>query len=298
MKHLNFFLSIGLIVILLFCSISCVENSKQYKELQAQLDSLQGSYGNQKNQLDEIFGALNDIENGLEDIRKSENILSVQANTEGEYTLSQKEKIENNIASIRSAINRYQAKIEELKKDSNIKSVEFKKRLNHLQNQLNEKLTIIQQLKNEIESKELIIKEKEETIAELGNTVTGLQENVEQLSEKNIEMEGTIQNQEKELHSAYYIVATKDELTKLGVIKKGGIFSSAKVTYHGEKSAFIKIDYREISTINTNAAKAKVLSTHPQGTYSIETIDDEAVITISDPQQFWEQTKYLVIQTQ
>ena len=55
---------------------SCVEQSGKYKELQAQLDSLQGSYGTQKNQLDEIFAALNEIESGLTSIRESEQILS------------------------------------------------------------------------------------------------------------------------------------------------------------------------------------------------------------------------------
>ena len=38
---------------LVFISSSCVENSSKYKQLQAQLDSLQGNYGVQKNMLDE-----------------------------------------------------------------------------------------------------------------------------------------------------------------------------------------------------------------------------------------------------
>ena len=58
----------------------------------------------------------------------------------------------------------------------------------------------------------------------------------------------------------------------------------------------MKIDYREINTINTNAPKAKVLSVHPKGTYSMEKVGDEVLLTISDPDEFWEQTKYLVIQ--
>lgn len=293
------FLSLGLIFLLSATLCSCVENSKKYKELQDQLDSLQSNYGTQKNQLDEIFGALNEIEQGLEDIRKTENILAIETSNEnGSYTLTQKEKIESNIDAIRTAINGYQKKIEKLKNDANLKSVEFKKRLNALQSQLDEKLTIIQRLTNELESKELIIKEKDETIAELGNQVSDLQDNVDELNNQTDRMQGTISAQEKELHSAYYIVATKDELVKLGVITKGGLFSSSKVSYQSEKSAFIKIDYRQVSVINTNARKAKILSIHPKGTYSVENIDDEDIITISDPEKFWEQTKYLVIQVQ
>lgn len=291
-------LSLGLIFILAVVATSCVEGSKKYKELQAQLDSLQSSYGTQKNQLDDIFGALNEIESGLDDIRKTENILTIETANEKGCTLTQKEKIESDIAAIRTAIAGYQEKIEKLKNDATLKSVEFKKRLNSLQSQLNDKLAVIQKLTNELESKDLIIKEKDETIAELGNQVSDLQENVEDLNAQADKMQGTIANQERELHSAYYIAATKDELIKLGVITKGGLFSSSKVSYQAEKSAFIKIDYRQVSVINTNSRKAKVLSIHPEGTYRIENVDDEDIITIRDPEKFWEQTKYLVIQVQ
>ena len=104
-------------------------------------------------------------------------------------------------------------------------------------------------------------------------------------------------SQEEELYSVYYIVGTKDELIDADVITKGGLFKSAKVSYQSEKNTFVKIDYRQITTITTNAKKAKVLSVHPKGTYAIETTDGEAALIISDPESFWEHTKYLVIQT-
>ena len=79
---------------------------------------------------------------------------------------------------------------------------------------------------------------------------------------------------------------------------KGGLFKSAEISYQAEKNSFIKIDYRDITDINTNSSKAKLLSIHPKGTYSLEKIGDEVILTISNPNEFWEQTKYLVIQTQ
>ena len=77
---------------------------------------------------------------------------------------------------------------------------------------------------------------------------------------------------------------------------KGGLFKSSKVSYQAEKDAFVKIDLREISEINTNAGKAKVMSIHPKGTYAFVENDGEMVLNISDPEKFWQQTKYLVIQ--
>ena len=276
---------------------SCVEQSGKYKELQAQLDSLQGSYGTQKNQLDEIFAALNEIESGLTSIRESEQILSVEATKEN-VPENQKEHIQSDISAIQSAIEQYKAKIDELKKDSNIKSIQFKKRLNAMRQELEEKSKIIADLSTQLAEKEQIIKAKDEKIETLDKVVAGLQQDVETLSSEGEEMKNTISSQDKQIYSAYYIVGTKDELIKVGVLTKGGLSKSSKISYQAEKKAFIKIDYREVSTINTNSAKAKVISIHPKGTYAVEQVNGESVLTISDPENFWEQTKYLVIQVQ
>ncbi len=290
------FLSIATLFSVVFFS-SCVEQSAKYKELQAQLDSLQGNYGTQKNQLDEIFAALNEIERGLTSIRESEQILSVEATREN-VPENRKEHIQSDISAIQSAIEQYKAKIDELKKDSNIKSIQFKKRLNTLRQELEEKSEIISRLSDQLAEKEQIIKAKDEKIETLDKAVADLQQNIENLNTEGEEMKNTISSQDKQIYSAYYIVGTKDELIKVGVLTRGGLFKSSKLSYQAEKKAFIKIDYREVSTINTNSSKAKVISIHPKGTYAVEQVNGESVLTISDPESFWEQTKYLVIQVQ
>lgn len=81
-------------------------------------------------------------------------------------------------------------------------------------------------------------------------------------------------------------------------MSKGGLFKSAKISYQAEQSAFVKIDIREVKEIQINAEKAKVLSVHPTGTYTLEPgANGMQVLKISQPATFWEQTKYLVIQT-
>lgn len=293
-RHNIIFLSIGILPIL----FSCNNHSSKIKELEAQLDSLRGDYGTQKNTLDEVFASLNEIENGLKNIREAENILSVETLKDGiELPNDKREKIKNNIIAIQNAINQYKQKIEELKRENNIKSVEFRKRLNSIQKELNEKSNIIEKLSEELEAKNIIIKERDEKIEALDSTISFLEENINSLQEQTEKMQNTIKNQQKEINTAYYIVGDKDDLVKVGVLTKGGLFSSSKVSYKADKSAFIKIDYTQISTISTNSNKAKILSNHPKDTYSIENIDGEAIITISKPEEFWEQTKYLIIQT-
>lgn len=278
---------------------SCVENSSKYKQLQAQLDSLQGNYGTQKTQLNEVFSVLNEVEEGLKEIRQKEDLLAVESQKDGiDVPESQRVRIMEDVYAVKDAINRYKEKIEQLKKDSSLKSVEFKKKLNALHKELEEKSRAIETLQNQLKGKDLIISQKEQTIDSLEHQASDLKEDITVLTGEKEELKDKVDSQDRALFSAYYIVGSKEELIEAGVISKGGLFKSSKVSYEAEKTSFIKIDYREISTINTNAQKAKVLSNHRKGTYSIEDVDGEAIINISDPEGFWEQTKYLVIQTQ
>ena len=287
------------VLAVVLAATSCVENSSKYKQLQAQLDSLQGNYGTQKTQLDEVFSVLNEVEEGLKDIRQKEDLLAVESQKEGiDVPESQRVRIMEDVCAVKDAINSYKEKIEQLKKDSSLKSVEFKKKLNALHKELEEKSRAIETLQNQLKEKDLIISQKEQTIDSLEHQASDLKEDITVLTGEKEELKDKVDSQDRALFSAYYIVGSKEELIEAGVISKGGLFKSSKVSYEAEKTSFIKIDYREISTINTNAQKAKVLSNHRKGTYSIEDVDGEAIINISDPEGFWEQTKYLVIQTQ
>ena len=133
-------------------------------------------------------------------------------------------------------------------------------------------------------------------IASLDEVVSNLKEEVSELHQEGSALKAKVADQESEIYSVYYIVGTKQELIEAGVMTKGGLFKSSKVSYQSEKEAFVKIDSREISEINTNAKKAKVMSIHPKGTYAFVENDGEMVLNISNPAEFWEQTKYLVIQ--
>ncbi len=293
-----------IISLLVFCSLaltSCVESSSKYKALKAQLDSLQGGYDLQAEELDEIFATLNEVEAGLQHIRESENIIAVQSTTQDglEVPVNKKEQIKNDMNAVKDAIKKYQEQIEKLKKDNRIQSQQFKKRLNAISKELNEKSELIEGLYDQLNEKNAQLELKSKEVASLGEVVANLKNEVSDLSMEEQKLKDKVASQEKELYSVFYIVGSKDDLVDAGVITKGGLFKSAKVSYQAEKDTFVKIDYRQISTINTNSKRAKILSIHPKGTYALETDSEsgEVSLIISDPAAFWEQTKYLVIQT-
>ena len=58
-----------------------------------------------------------------------------------------------------------------------------------------------------------------------------------------------------------------------------------------------KADMRELTTINTYAKSAKLLTTHPENSYSLEKDSNKQyILTIKDAVAFWSISKYLVIQ--
>ncbi|MEN6569272.1 MAG: hypothetical protein ABFC18_04610 [Rikenellaceae bacterium] len=279
---------------------SCVENSKKYKALQAQMDSLSTLTATKSAEFEEVFSTLNEVENGLKSIREAENILVLQSQKGGaEVNASSRDRLMSDVTAIGEAIKNYKKQIEKLKNDSRIQSAQFMKRLNALEAELNAKSELIADLGRQLEEKENQIKVKTQQISSLEETVETLKNDVSSLSAESSSQKETISSQEAQINTGYYIVGTKADLIAANVMSKGGLFRSAKISYQAEQSAFVKIDIRELREIKLNATKAKVMSLHPTGTYSIE--EDEAgmlVLKITDPKAFWEQTKYLVIQIQ
>ena len=291
--------TITFIVAALFLSLgfsSCVENSKKYKALEAQLDSLQANYKIQGAELDELFATINEIEQGLSSIRETECILSVQSADGMEIKPGTKEQLKTDVEAIQKAIKGYQNEIEKLKKDKRLQSSQFKKRLNAMQKELKEKSEIIETLSKQIEEKDAQIVLQTKQIASLDEVVSHLKQEVSSLNSESSQLKAKVADQEAEIYSVYYIVGSKSELIDAGVMTKGGLFKASKVSYQAEKEAFVKIDQRVISEINTNAKKAKVMSVHPKGTYAFVENDGEMILNISNPEKFWQQTKYLVIQ--
>lgn len=294
--------SFFLICMFAVCSLSlqsCVENSRKYKELQARLDSLQVDFGLQKGELDEVFATLNEVESGLRSIRESENIIKVQAQSKDGMDIPEdaKEQIKDDILAVQDAIDKYKRKIEELQKDKRIQSAQFQKRLQALSDELTEKGNLIKGLKAQLNEKDLQLAMKVEQIASLDMVVSELREEIGVLNDESTVLKDKVALQEKELYTSYYIVGSKADLIEAGVVTKGGIFKSSKVSYQAEKDAFVSIDYREINSINTNAAKVKILSVHPFNAYTLDDVNGEMILNITDADAFWEHTKYLVIQT-
>jgi hypothetical protein len=150
-----------------------------------------------------------------------------------------------------------------------------------------------------LEEKEAELVVKTEQIATLDEAVATLQTDISTLKEEKEVQKETIATQDQLLNTAFYIVGNKNDLISARVLSKGGLFRPARISYEAEQSTFMRIDIRKTSAIRLNSKKAKVLSLHPAGTYSLDQNESGLlVLNITSPSAFWEQTKYLVIEIQ
>ena len=151
--------------------------------------------------------------------------------------------------------------------------------------QMDQKNAEINQLRHELEAKNIRIDELEQQTATLHEDVSSLQQQSQQQTQ-------TISQQDRQLNSAWYVVGSKREL------KDHNILRSGKVLQEGfDASYFTEIDIRNVSRINLHSKSVKVLTTHPNGSYTLERDASKVYsLVINDYRQFWSTSKYLVVQ--
>ncbi|MBQ8936352.1 MAG: hypothetical protein IJ066_01290, partial [Bacteroidaceae bacterium] len=155
----------------------------------------------------------------------------------------------------------------------------------NLQKQLDEQNTRVQEL-------EAQLAEKDVQIAEQGEQISQLNENVSDLKTENQQKAETIQAQDKDLHSAWFVFGTKAELKEQKILQKGDVLKSSDFN----KDYFTKIDTRIDKEIKLYSKSAELLTNHPAGTYILERdAKKQYTLKITNPDKFWSTSKYLVI---
>ncbi len=273
---------------------SCVQNSSEYKKLQAQNDSLK--IENQKNtdELNDMLAILNDVEADFQSIRDAENYLALQQQSAGEINQTKREQIKQNMQMVTDVLKKNKEQIAELEKrlkNSGIQSSSLKKTISRLNSEIDQKVVMIATLQEDLAKKNV-------RIQELDDAVVGLTEDVEVLSATSAAQSEKINQQDKALNTAYYCFGTSKELKDQKILSGGGIFSKSKVLQAGfNKDYFITIDVREVTEIPLFAAKAKLKSNHPAGSYEFtQDADGNQTLKITDQKNFWSLGKYLVIE--
>lgn len=284
MKNLVFICTLVLAVMV----TSCGKNSSEYKKLQAEKDSLALAQAQSTAELDQILLLLNEVEDNFRSIKAAENYLVVQSSSTGDINPSTRERIQSDMQFITETLEKNRQQIAELEsklKKSSVKSSQLSTTLDNLRKELDEKTMALVALRDELEK-------KDKQIAQLSENVTTLSNDVQSLRAQTNAQQALIEDQQAQINTVYYCFGTSKELKAQNILTGGELGTNFNPDY------FIRIkDFNKLTVIPLYAKKGKLISKHPAGSYEFANdANGQTELKILDPKNFWNLTKFLVIQ--
>lgn len=248
------------------------------------IDSLQRIIDHKDNELNDVMSTFNEIQEGFRLIEAAEKQVNVIKDGEG---TNKSEQIRQSIRSIQQRMQHNReliARLQQQVREGSTRSEELRRTIDNFVKELENKNNELQQLRAELQEKDI-------RIAELDNAVTTLNSDVNQLREETAKKSETISNQDMQINSAWYVFGTKKELQEQNIYQKGKVLQS-----NFNKSYFTKIDIRVDKEIKLYSKNARMLTSHPAGSYTLQPdAQKQYVLRITNPQQFWSTSKYLVV---
>ena len=289
MKH-NTLLILTISLLLVSCS---QPKSGEVERLKAENDSLQSAKLQLEEEVNGYFATLNDIQQNIEKIKDAQNVISVRPLSENTPS-DVRNKVSEDMAYINELIKVNKEELEKMRnkmKNSSFQLVNLEKTIASLAKQLNDESAKVARL-------EIQLQQKDSVITQLGTTVDALGKNVEDLSQKNDEKNALIQQQNEAMNTAWYAIGSIKELKDNKIISSEGIFSAKKVLQSDfNKNYFVRVDTRNTKSIPLySKAKAKLLTSHPKTSYTLEKENENYVLVITNPAEFWSVSKYLVVE--
>ncbi len=281
MKHLSIFV----LCLALFSLTGCKgEGNKTDLASQEQADSLQKIISQKDNEINDMMETFNEIQEGLREINEAENRVTIVKDGEG---ADKRQQMVENIQFISNTMKQNRvllAKLRQQLRESSIKGGELRKTIENLVEQLEEKDQQLRQLRAELDAKDIHIAALDETISTLNTSVSDLQTESSKKTE-------TINKQDQQLNTAWFVFGTKKELKEQRIIDGDKVLEA-----NFNKNYFTKIDIRIEKEIKLYSKSARILTMHPSSSYTLQRdANKQYVLRINNPQLFWSASKYLVI---
>jgi chromosome segregation ATPase len=264
---------------------SCLDGFKSNNGGDRERDSLRNIIDQKDNELNDLMGTFNEIQQGFDLINEAEGRVNMMRM--GAENNNSAENIRENMQFIQETLDENKRKIEELQsklKSSSINSAKLKEAINSLTQQLTEKNAELEKLRAQLA-------EKDVKIEQLSGTVTNLQTENAQVKQQRDETAQIARNQDAQLNTAWYVFGTSKELKAEGILSKGEVLQG-----NYNKNYFTQIDIRKVNVIPLESKSASILTNHPAGSYTLlKDSKGKYTLRITDVAQFWSVSKYLVV---
>lgn len=287
------------LVILLVLMASCGKHSSDYQALKAQNDSLLNAKLKLQDEVDGYFSAMNEIEQNIEKIKSTQNSISVQPVGQ-EMTDDVRTKIKEDMSYLNEMLQTNKDELDRLKaklRKSGFRSSELEQTISRLSKSLEEESSKVAELQVQLSQKDSLITQLSSSVNDMGKNIEDLSVNVKEKDTKIKEKDSKIKEQDETIHTAWYVFGTKKELKEQRIITSDGLFSAQRVLQSDfNKNYFVRIDARNTKSIPLYSTRAKILTTHPKSSYTLEKENGNFILLIVEPNQFWSISKYLVIE--
>ncbi len=291
----------GLVAILASATLFSSCNQGKLEKLQTENQTLAAEKARQDSILNDVLGTFNEFEENLATIKQRENLVSTAASGGGELGEGGKERILQDIQLInqlladnRQIIANLTTQLEGSEGETN----QLRRALSRLKRQMEERDAEVNDLKGQLASLNMTVEDlngRIDTLSQVNATLATLRESQSSRIE---EQETALQSQSEKiaaqteaLNTAYFLAAPMKDL------KKNGVIDRSRLATDFNNRDFTKIDLSEVTNIPLGVKKVSVLTPHATDSYTlVEENGEISSLRITDPNRFWQASRYLVIE--
>ncbi len=282
----------SLFLIAIFTLGACNQDVKDENiRLKDELAKAQAASAEQDSTITNFVETFDLVQNNLDSIRSREEAIREVSAGNLEGTSNAREKVLQDVDAINQLLIDNKAALEKLKRELGNSKAEGRKYLR-----------MVESLNRQIQAKDEEIALLKEDLVNMNFKMDQLNSRVGMLKEATMAQKKVIEEKENELNTAYYSFGTYKELKEAGVVdKEGGFIGIGRTKTLAEnfnKDYFTKIDIRTTNHIPFGADfdKVELITNHSSDSYVYEK-NGESIngITITNSEQFWKNSKYLVV---
>ena len=225
--------------------------------------------------------SFNDIQDNLDSIKDKAKIMTMKTGAEG---MDRKSAILSDMRYISQVMMKNKEELEQMKKklsSSGMKNAELEKMIGHLTEELTEKDADIASLQSQLA----------ETNANLKTEIKKFNDSMDVISHQHQVI--------AEQNTVYYAIGTTKELKNKGVImKEGGVLGvggTETLKPNTNTSYFTSADMYHVTALPLFSKLDKIITSHPNGSYTIRGDKKADSLIITDQKLFWSESKYLVV---
>ncbi|MDD4747735.1 MAG: hypothetical protein RBR35_13820 [Salinivirgaceae bacterium] len=283
-----------ILAILLTGMMACNNNKAELEQLKAENLQLKNDQGRNEEALFSFAETFNGIQNNLDSIAAKEGMISKLAVTGEKSTLAH-QTVNEQINTIYDMMIKNRKQLDNLSKQSKSlgkKNSSLDAIIDRMNKQMEEKVVEVELLRGQLETMRYQVTGLGVKVDSL-NILTEVQQGLieEQIS--------TITEQKEAMNTVYFAIGTMKELEANNVIDKEGGFLGMRKT--GKMADDLNTKYFEASdkykkrTFFLGSKRVKIVTSHPTDSYVLHGDKVTDSLTITDPDKFWKQSRYLVI---